>query len=196
MIMCYCAFSAILLCIAPPLSGGEYYYQNASDQLIFRYTVLHPFLADSPQFELTIHGDGATQIYIHPVIKIDGLRGRGYFKTRLAGERIQDLFGILEKEGLLTFKTEFVRKEKAANPRQGTATDPLIVRIEIRLDEYIGATGSTGPIEQHIQWADPLADAKRYPEVMSLQGLARGTRELTQWLCDLAREIEREEPGQ
>lgn len=185
------AIFAVLFCIVAPLDGGEYYYQQAADQLIFRHTVSHSFMADSPQFELEIYGDGTTRIYVHPVNKIDGLHQRGQFEAKLASERIREIFDILEKEGVLSFRAETVRAKKAAEPKQGPATDPLVVQFEIHLEEYIGVAGATGPIEKHIQWTGPMADADRYPEIKSLQGLARATKELTLWLCDLARELER-----
>jgi len=149
-------------------------YARDPGTVVVRFQEIHGEIdaADAgPSVE--VRGDGSARVR-YPAY----MRRAGDWTTRLDAAEMDRLIGLLVGAGLLDFDAAAVARAKEARAARPTAGGRPA-------DRYVVLDASTTVIELHvgavartIRWQGLRGDARRYPGLAALQGLAEAQREL------------------
>lgn len=164
--------------------GPQFDYPADPEFVILEYSVGHAMLpeTDEPP-RLQLYGDGRVVVH-YP----DTMRRAGDWELRLSHGEVRALLARLESHGVLDFdpaaaKRHRAEAEAARRAREGTLfsiSDDTLMGIVVRLSGYTPSTGapSATDVRREIEWRNVQSDARRYPGVAALVGLAAAEREI------------------
>jgi len=168
---------------ASPDTEASFTHPRDSSFLVLSYTQSHDMLAEEdPTPLLRIYGDGRVRVHIPRYMK-----RAGDYTMRLEPEELQSLLRSLYTSGVLTFDHEVVAiwREQAqvarASSEGGTLFDIsddtwTILRVRLGQLEDPAAGHVIDDLDHTVTWPNVEWEAKHYPSVEALSGLATAER--------------------
>lgn len=174
-------------CIALPRTTAQtaepdFDYPSDPGFIVLEYMQRHAMLQE-PTTVLRLYGDGHVRVH-YP----QGMTRAGDYDLLLTGGEVRKLLGTLVANGVFDFEPREVarlRREAEAerSQREGTlfaVSDDTYTEITVRLNRYTppGGGASIGDFAKTVTWSNVNVDARMYPSVNALQGLAAAEQEL------------------
>ncbi len=169
---------ALLILTVTTAAHAQIQYSRSAENVVIRFQeVLGEFADGDRGPSIEIYGDGTARVH-YPVF----MKRAGDYTTQLDAADMDRLIAIVAGGGLLNFDATAVThaKARAANARAATAA-----RTDQRPTRHIVLDASTtiveldlGGVHRTIRWSGLRSDARHYPGVSEIQGLAQTQREL------------------
>ena len=177
---------AVLTLLWPAVFGLPVKAQ-ANDVVVLEYGHIHHMIEDQdPTPLLRIYQDGLVRVH-YPVY----MQRAGDYEFSLSAEELVLLFESVEAEGLLLLDIQEAAAEREAIEARQTAggelfdvSDVTETVIRLRPSEVRGFSGvqASGGLLRTIRWPNVYTDARRYPELASVQSIAAVARRLQEIL--------------
>lgn len=171
-------------------------YDTSPETLVFSYHVRPGELMEQDSTpRIRIYGDGKAFIHYSKVYK-----KAGDYTVSLKKHEMQEIMQLISKNGLLGFEAkEVIRAKQAADisrsakqkalkqPQTATITmDQDIIQVYYNLQAISPSSGATkhkSPQANRITYSGLKGDTRKYPDILSIQGLAR----VDSWFKDLSK---------
>ena len=163
---------------AVPLQG-RFDLPADPDQIVVKFTERIGEVRSEDMPSVTVYADG--RVVRH---RADFMSDPGDYVSTIAASELNALVASLDVKGMMRFDAARARRDvKAAERRRKTvfaASDESRFSFEIHLDAYQrpGNLIRDKRVHASAAWTGLRADARRFPEIESIQGFAAACREL------------------
>ena len=154
-----------------------------TNDLVLEYGHLHSMLAEQDTTPLLrIYGDGRVLVH-YPVY----MQRAGDYELRLPAEEVESLIAELEAEGLASLDVArgLERRQEKVELQQSRGelfhvsdTTQTVLRFRVNPSGAVRAGGSS----KTVRWNNVQTDAKRFPELDTVQAIARCEERLQELL--------------
>ena len=169
----------LTLTVATAAIAQVQYSRSANTVVIHLQEILGEFADEGPSIK--IYGDGTALVH-YPVF----MKRAGDYTTQLGAAEMDRLVAIVAGGGLLDFDAAAASRAKA---RAVSARATTTANADGRPTRHIVLDASTtivklelGGVRRTIRWTGLRSDARRYPGVSEIQGLAQAQRELLSFM--------------
>lgn len=159
--------------------SGRFELSDDPGQIVIRLTETIGQVRSEDMPSITIYADG--RVVRH---RAEWMSHPGDYTATIDASELARLVTSLESHGILNFDAASTRRDvRAAERRQKTlfqASDESRFTIEVNLDAYQppGKLVREKNVRKAADWTGLRADARRFPEIRSIQGFAAAFREL------------------
>jgi len=197
-IRCASIIACLLFFISGPVAtgvfaqqGGSFSYSSDADAVVLEFRQEIGMLESTDRTPLmTIYGDGWINVHFPA-----HMNKAGDYRMHLTPQELSSLLTSVIENGVMEFDVQSVKavkKNAALQRREAAKSDretPELIHhsdgettiIEIHLDQYLPADNSRPMrenVRKKISWHGLRWDARHYPGIASLKGLADAVQEL------------------